>query len=82
VTGDLGNAFNFVAPDASVPSLPSRSVADPSVLGSNCAIEPTTIAGVPNLEPYPVPPNAMPEQEPGRARRPSGPCRRKHRRRH
>jgi phospholipase C len=90
VTGDLQSAFNFAAPDASVPALPDRRVTDPAVLGSNCAIEPSTIAGVPNLTPYPVPPNAMPGQEPGSARRPSGPCgagggparkaRRKHRR--
>jgi phospholipase C len=80
-TGDLTSAFNFAQPDTSVPSLPDRSVADPAVLGSNCAIEPTTVIGLPNLEPYPVPPNAMPEQEPGTAKRPSGPCRRKRKRR-
>jgi hypothetical protein len=41
------------------------------VTGGNCAIEPATLGGAP-LPPYPVPPNSMPRQEPGRPRRPSG----------
>jgi hypothetical protein len=72
VTGDLTSAFNFLsAPDASVPALPAVSPADPVVVGGNCAIEPTTLGGAP-LPPYPVPPNSLPGQEAGRARRPSG----------
>jgi phospholipase C len=72
VTGDLTSAFNFMsAPNASVPALPAVSPADPVVTGGNCAIEPTTLGGAP-LPPYPVPPNSLPTQEAGRARRPSG----------
>jgi phospholipase C len=71
VTGDLTGAFNFAAPNASVPPLPATSLADPVVLGSNCTTEPLTLGGAP-LPPYPVPPNSMPSQEPGQARRPSG----------
>jgi hypothetical protein len=41
------------------------------VTGGNCAIEPATLGGAP-LPPYPVPPNSMPRQQPGRPRRPSG----------
>src|SRR5207244_2506347 len=36
VTGDLTAAFDFVAPDTSVPSLPPTSLTDPRVLASNC----------------------------------------------
>jgi phospholipase C len=72
VTGDLTSAFNFLsAPNASVPALPAVSAADPRVIAGNCAIEPTTLGGAP-LPPYPVPPNSLPGQEAGRARRPSG----------
>jgi phospholipase C len=72
VTGDLTSAFNLLAaPDRSVPALPAVSPADSRVTGGNCAIEPTTLGGAP-LPPYPVPPNSMPHQEPGHARRPSG----------
>jgi phospholipase C len=88
VTGDLTSAFNFAAPDASVPQLPARSDADPAVLGSNCATLPPTLGGAPTLISYPVPPNSTPHQEPGRPRRPSGPCdgrapdSRKHKKKH
>jgi hypothetical protein len=72
VTGDLTSAFNFLAPpDRTVPALPAVGPADSRVTGGNCAIQPATLGGVP-LPPYPVPPNAMPRQEPGRPRRPSG----------
>ncbi|MFL5884815.1 MAG: phospholipase C, partial [Thermoleophilaceae bacterium] len=72
--GDLTSAFNFVSPDRSVPLLPATSLTDPAVIASNCTSEPATLGGAP-LPPYPVPPNSMPSQEPGSARRPSGlPC--------
>jgi phospholipase C len=72
VTGDLTSALNLLAaPDRSVPALPAVSPADSRVTGGNCAIEPATLGGAP-LPPYPVPPNSMPRQEPGRPRRPSG----------
>jgi phospholipase C len=74
--GDLTTAFNFAHPDTSVPQLPAPSMTDPRVIGSNCTSQPATLipgAGS-ELPGYPVPPNAMPVQEPGTARRPSGPC--------
>jgi phospholipase C len=74
--GDLTAAFNFARPDASVPTLPAPSAADQRVVASNCTSEPGTL--IPTfgsaLPGYPVPPNSMPVQEPGAAKRPSGPC--------
>jgi phospholipase C len=75
-TGDLTSAFNFVAPNRSVPRLAVPSLADPRVLKSNCPtqapsyVKPNfpTVAGYP----LPPPPQAMPGQEPGSPRRPSG----------
>jgi phospholipase C len=74
--GDLTSAFNFARPDASVPSLPEPSATDPRVVGSNCTSEPATLIPTfgAQLPGYPVPPNSMPKQEPGAAKRPSGPC--------
>ncbi|MEA2482546.1 MAG: phospholipase [Thermoleophilaceae bacterium] len=74
--GDLTAAFNFARPDDSVPAFPQPSAADPRVTSSNCTTEPATLipsAGA-QLPGYPVPPNSMPTQEPGKARRPSGSC--------
>ena len=72
--GDLTSAFNFAAPDASVPALPVPSLTDPRVIASDCTTAPATL--IPSfgsqLPGYPVPPNAMPTQEAGVARRPSG----------
>jgi phospholipase C len=85
VTGDLTGAFNFVAPDASVPKLPQPSAADSRVLSSDCAVggsydllnpPSTTLTALEEkvVAPYPVTVNtAPPRQEPGRARTPSGP---------
>ena len=74
VTGDLTSAFNFAAPNRSVPSLPATSLDDSRVVGpgANCPTEPSTLAGF-SAPPYPVPRNGKPKQERGRARRPSGP---------
>jgi phospholipase C len=76
VTGDLTAAFNFAAPDASVPSLPAPSLVDRRVLVSDC---PTQAPGTgeesfPTVTGYPLPtpPQTMPGQEAGKARRPSG----------
>jgi phospholipase C len=76
VTGDLTSAFNFVAPDPSVPPLPIPSRSDPRVLNSDCPTQAPgfgsssfpTVAGYP----LPPPPQALPGQEPGSPRRPSG----------
>jgi phospholipase C len=79
VTGDLTSAFNFAAPDASIPALPAPSRTDPRVLGADC---PRAAPGVveenfPTVVGYPLPtpPQTMPAQDPGSPRRPSGPCR-------
>ncbi|HUE27318.1 MAG TPA: alkaline phosphatase family protein [Solirubrobacteraceae bacterium] len=80
VTGDLVGALNLVAaPRPDVPTLPSVSPSDPMIV-RECG--PTfaqgqgyETAGVPNMPPYPVPATqAMPRQEPGVPRRPSGRC--------
>jgi phospholipase C len=87
VTGDLTSAFNFAAPNASKPSLPVESLLNLQVLGSNCVAE--GVGGLldqvgasqadsvldPIVANYPVPPppQSVPAQEPGTARRPSGP---------
>jgi phospholipase C len=68
VTGDLTAAFNFAGPDGSVPSLPSPSLSDPRVTSGSCATF--------GEQAYPVPPNQMPTQEPGKRRHPSGVCHR------
>jgi phospholipase C len=77
-TGDLTAAFNFDSPaNASVPPLPSASRTDQRITTSNC---PTQAAdtpggeGAPGVEGYPLPaaPQAMPTQERGKRRRPSG----------
>jgi phospholipase C len=66
--GDLTSAFNFVAPDQSVPTLPSPLPAIPSIV-SQCT---ATLAGT---TPYPVPnPQISPAQETGMPKRPSGTC--------
>ncbi|HET9720362.1 MAG TPA: alkaline phosphatase family protein [Solirubrobacteraceae bacterium] len=84
VTGDLTSAFNFIAPDSSVPSLPQPAVADSRVLSSDCAVggsydllnpPSTTLTALEEkvVAPYPVTVNtAPPRQEQGQARRPSG----------
>jgi phospholipase C len=77
VTGDMTRAFNFAAPaQTAVPALPSPSLADQRVLASDCptqspdtgSAEFPTVAGYP----LPAPPQTMPVQERGTARRPSG----------
>jgi len=72
-TGDLTAAFNFAAPDSTVPALPATTLADQRVVGpgANCPTEPLSLAGAP-VPSYPVPKNSTPHQEPGKARRPSG----------
>jgi phospholipase C len=76
VTGDLTSAFNFAAPSASVPALPRPRLRDPRVLHSSCATAAQTLLGgkLPALPSYPLPkpPQTIPAQEPGSARRPSG----------
>ncbi len=88
VTGDLVEAFNFSGrPEPGLPRLPATSA---PVESADCAAELTEkVTGEPVAPVYPVPPNHMPAQEPGRPRRPSGACktaskrrRRRHRRHH
>jgi phospholipase C len=71
VTGDLTSAFNFAArPDYSVPKLPPTSNDSPLVTTEQCKES--------DPPPYPVPSTiTMPRQKSGRARRPSGVCRRR-----
>ncbi len=85
VTGDLTTAFNFAAkPTTAVPSLPPTHVPPES---SDCVARAGREAtGMPVAPVYPVPPNHMPGQEPGTARRP-GLCpapkrKRKHKHKH
>jgi phospholipase C len=76
VVGDLTAAFNFVAPDQSIPALPATSLADPRVLASDCPTNaPVSFLAedFPTVKSYPVTCNiSTPPQEPGTSRRPSG----------
>jgi phospholipase C len=76
VTGDMTSAFNFAAPNASLPALPIPSSADPRVVKSDCSTQAPGFgsATFPTVAGYPLPPapQTMPGQEPGSARRPSG----------
>jgi phospholipase C len=66
--GDLTSAFNFKAPDTSIPSLPSTVNALPQVI-QECT---NNLAGT---TPYTVPATqTMPTQETGTAPKPSGVC--------
>ena len=66
--GDLTAAFNFAAPDASVPNLPSPVSAIPQIV-EECA------ASLVGTIPYTVPnPQTLPTQENGSAQKPSGTC--------
>ncbi|HSZ19835.1 MAG TPA: alkaline phosphatase family protein [Candidatus Acidoferrum sp.] len=66
--GDLTSAFNFAAPDASIPNLPSTAQAVPQVV-QQCVANPDGIM------PYPLPsPQSLPSQESGAAPKPSGQC--------
>ncbi len=76
-TGDMTAAFNFVAPpNTSVPSLPSASRADPRIAESNCSKQAadTGNENAPGVEEYPLPPppQAVPVQERGARKSPSG----------
>ena len=69
-TGDLTSAFSFGAPpDVSVPRLPRTSVLDPTVLRECSPADFGAPLGAPPST-YPVPPHALPGQEPGAPRRP------------
>jgi phospholipase C len=66
--GDLTSAFNFAAPDPSIPNLPSTTQAIPQVI-QQCVANPDGIL------PYTVPtPQTLPMQESGTAAKPSGQC--------
>jgi phospholipase C len=85
VTGDLTTAFNFVSPNASVPTLPQPSLADSRITTTSCAIgapydelnPPSTTLGALEgkvVPPYPITVNThRPHQESGHAPAPSGP---------
>ncbi len=78
VTGDLTSAFNFAAPDPSLPALaPPAPRRDPRVVHSSCLTRaPAFLEGkkFPTVSGYPLPaaPQTMPGQEPGVPKRPSG----------
>jgi len=75
VTGDLTSAFNFATPDSSIPNITQPSPTDPAITRSNCPVNSPASEldeGLPIVATYPVPPNRMPGQEAGAARRPSG----------
>jgi phospholipase C len=76
-TGDMTAAFNFAeASNPSVPALPVPTLADQRVLGSDCPTQApdTGSAEFPTVQGYPLPapPQAMPVQEKGFAKHPSG----------
>jgi phospholipase C len=80
VTGDLVSAFNFLAPPKR--RLPPLPPAPTPTQSADCSQElAEKITGLSLASVYPVPPNHMPRQERGRARRPSG-CRRRRKKRH
>jgi hypothetical protein len=73
--GDMTSTFDFAStPSTSVPSLPAASLTDPIVL-AQCGGGADAVTGsVGGGQPYPIPPNAMPDQESAPTRRrPSGP---------
>ncbi|HEY5056025.1 MAG TPA: alkaline phosphatase family protein, partial [Acidobacteriaceae bacterium] len=66
--GDMTSAFNFSAPNTSVPSLPTLSAADPALI-NGC------IAALTGTTAYPIPnPQALPTQESGSPTRPNSTC--------
>jgi phospholipase C len=68
IVGDMTSAFNFAAPDKSIPALPSTIPALPAII-QQCI---TTLTGT---TPNPVPnPQSLPTQESGTGRKPSGLC--------
>ncbi|HEX4620858.1 MAG TPA: alkaline phosphatase family protein, partial [Myxococcaceae bacterium] len=74
--GDLTSAFNFAAPDRSVPRLPLVTTASPAVVECATNGSVTNTLGVPDPLPAYVPGagGSVPAQEPGGVRRPSGVC--------
>ena len=66
--GDMTSAFNFAAPNTSIPDLPSTA---PGV----AAVIQECVASLLGTAPYPLPnPQVLPSQEAGSAPKPSGPC--------
>ena len=71
VVGDLTSAFNFEAPDRTIPNLPS-TVASTVEAVAECE------ANMVGTTPYPAPnPQSFPSQEEGKGSRPSGLCRKR-----
>jgi len=63
-TGDLTSAFaGFHTKRTGVPKLPATTLTDPTLATGGCAGQPVAAGD------YPIPPNAMPKQEPGTRRR-------------
>ena len=78
VTGDLTSAFNFASVQPSLPALPRPKLRDPRVLHGSCSTAASRLlekGNLPALPSYPLPaaPQALPAQEAGSPRRPSGP---------
>jgi phospholipase C len=66
--GDLTSAFNFAAPNQSIPNLPSTVQAIPQIIQQCVAnLAGTTTYPLPNLQ-------SLPSQESGTAPKPSGQC--------
>jgi phospholipase C len=73
--GDLTGSFNFkAAANASVPSLPTPSLADQRVLTECVPNGIISEADEGAAQTYTVPPNSMPVQDPGSRPQPSGVC--------
>ena len=78
-TGDLTTAINFAGGAHPPPPAVTRALTDPGATATDvarvaleCPAD-ATLDGAQMPQPYPVPSNRLPTQEPGRARRPSGP---------
>ncbi|MBV8196082.1 MAG: phospholipase [Candidatus Dormibacteraeota bacterium] len=78
-TGDLTSALNLASVDQSVPTLPAPSLTDSRAVGanSNCPVNaPSDLidSGLPTVTPYTIaqPNPALPSQEAGSAKQPSG----------
>jgi phospholipase C len=79
VTGDLTTAFNFVAPNQNVPTLPATSPNDPITVQDNCPVIAISLVNETVTEatvgPYPFPSTqSVPSQDSGTRPQPSGVC--------
>jgi phospholipase C len=79
VTGDLATSINLAGGARPTPPAMTRALTNTGATGTDLARVaaqcPTdaTLDGAQMPQPYPVPPNRLPRQEPGNLKRPSGP---------